>query len=85
MINGKAAIREGWAKWILASISTGRLQMDVARSGDVAYTIYVHQLTFEGPEATSLASTVGRIQEADLPASVICKIGYAGLFMCLAR
>jgi ketosteroid isomerase-like protein len=53
MIHGKAAIREGWAKLIGSpgfNIDWQINKLEIARSGDLAYTIYVYQLAFEGPD-----------------------------------
>jgi ketosteroid isomerase-like protein len=53
MINGKAAIREGWAKLMSSpgfNIDWQINKLEIARSGDVAYTIYAYQLASEGPD-----------------------------------
>lgn len=51
-VNGKAAIRAGWAKLIGSpgfTIDWQINKIEVARSGDLAYTVYVYQLSLEGP------------------------------------
>jgi uncharacterized protein (TIGR02246 family) len=53
MIKGKAAIREGWAKLIGSpgfNIDWQINKLEIARSGDLAYTIYEYQLAFDGPD-----------------------------------
>lgn len=57
MINGRAAIRDGWAKLISApgfNIDWKIVKLGVARSGDVAYTIYAYQLEFAGPDGRTI-------------------------------
>lgn len=51
MVNGKTAIRAGWAKLIGSRGFTIDWQIDkleVGRAGDLAYTIYTYQLGLEG-------------------------------------
>jgi uncharacterized protein (TIGR02246 family) len=58
IIKGKAAIREGWAKLISSpgfNIDWQIKKLEIARSGDVAYTIYAYQLAFEGPDGKPVA------------------------------
>lgn len=53
MIKGKAAIREGWAKLIGSpgfTVDWNISKLEIARSGDLAYTIYAYQLAFQGPD-----------------------------------
>jgi uncharacterized protein (TIGR02246 family) len=57
MIHGKAAIRESWARLIGSpgfNIDWQINKLEIARSGDLAYTIYTYQLAFEGPDGKSV-------------------------------
>jgi len=50
MVNGKAAIRDGWARLIGSpgfNIDWQINKFEIARAGDLAYTIYVYQLALE--------------------------------------
>jgi uncharacterized protein (TIGR02246 family) len=52
LVHGKTAIRAGWAKLIGNPGFTIDWQIDkleVARAGDLAYTIYSYQMAFDGP------------------------------------
>jgi uncharacterized protein (TIGR02246 family) len=58
MINGKAAIREGWAKLIGSpefNIDWQIDKLEIAWSGDLAYTIYTYQLAFEDADGKPIA------------------------------
>jgi ketosteroid isomerase-like protein len=49
MVHGKTAIRAGWAKLIGSpgfTIDWQINRMEVARAGDLAYTVYVYQMAF---------------------------------------
>ena len=51
LVHGKAAIREGWAKLMGNPGFTLDWQinkLEVARSGDIAYTIYAYQMALDG-------------------------------------
>jgi uncharacterized protein (TIGR02246 family) len=53
MVDGKASIRAGWSKLIGNpgfSIDWQIDKLDIARAGDLAYTIYTYQLALEGPQ-----------------------------------
>ena len=50
MVNGKAAIRAGWAKLIGSpgfNIDWQINKLEIGRAGDLAYTIYTYQLALE--------------------------------------
>jgi len=52
IVHGKTAIRAGWAKLIGNpgfTIDWQISKLEVARSGDLAYTIYTHQMSLDGP------------------------------------
>src|SRR6267378_4253946 len=52
IVHGKTAIRAGWAKLIGNpgfTIDWQISKLEVARSGDLAYTIYAHQMSLDGP------------------------------------
>jgi uncharacterized protein (TIGR02246 family) len=52
IVHSKAAIREGWAKLIGNpgfTIDWQINRLEVARAGDVAYTIYTYQMSLDGP------------------------------------
>jgi uncharacterized protein (TIGR02246 family) len=58
MVNGKAAIRAGWSKLIGSpgfNIDWQIDKLEVARAGDLAYTIYTYQLALEGPNGKPIA------------------------------
>jgi uncharacterized protein (TIGR02246 family) len=58
MVNGKAAIRAGWAKLIGSpgfNIDWQIDKLEVGRAGDLAYTIYTYQLALEGPNGKPIA------------------------------
>ena len=51
LVHGKSAIRAGWAKLISNpgfTIDWQINKLEVARSGDMAYTIYTYQMTVDG-------------------------------------
>jgi uncharacterized protein (TIGR02246 family) len=51
LVHGKAAIRAEWAKLIGSpgfTIDWQINQLEVARAGDLAYTIYTYQMTLDG-------------------------------------
>jgi ketosteroid isomerase-like protein len=52
MMNGKVDIRAGWSKLIGSpgfNIDWQIGKLEIARAGDLAYTIYSYQLSLEGP------------------------------------
>jgi ketosteroid isomerase-like protein len=52
MVTGKADIRAGWSKLIGSpgfNIDWQISKLEIARAGDLAYTIYSYQLSLEGP------------------------------------
>jgi uncharacterized protein (TIGR02246 family) len=55
---GKDAIRAGWAA-LLASpgfnIDCQITKLEVARSGDLAYTLYIYEMSMQGPGGKSIA------------------------------
>src|SRR5258708_26023117 len=54
LVHGKAAIRAEWAKLIGSpgfTIDWQINKLEVARSGDFAYTIYTYQMAFDGANA----------------------------------
>jgi uncharacterized protein (TIGR02246 family) len=55
---GKDAIRAGWAA-LLASpgfnIDWQITKLEVARSGDLAYTLYIYEMSMQGPGGKSIA------------------------------
>ena len=58
MANGKAAIRAGWSKLIGSpgfDINWQIDRLEIARAGDLAYTIYTYQLALEGPNGKPIS------------------------------
>ncbi len=54
VVSDKAAIRAGWSKLITSpgfNIDWQIKKLEVARSGDLAYSIYAYQMTYQGPDA----------------------------------
>lgn len=52
MVNGRVDIRAGWSKLIASpgfNIDWQITKLEVARAGDLAYTIYSYKLTVDGP------------------------------------
>ncbi len=58
MVHGKTAIRAGWAKLISNpgfTIDWQINKLEVARSGDLAYTIYTYQMSLDGPNGKPIS------------------------------
>ena len=52
MVKGRDGIRAGWAQMVALPafmIDWQITNLDVARSGDMAYTVYTYQMSFSGP------------------------------------
>src|ERR1700676_4400823 len=52
-VSGKDAIRAGWSRWMASpgfAIDWQIDKVEVARAGDLAYTLYTYQLTTQGPD-----------------------------------
>ena len=57
METGREAIRAGWSRLLTLpsfKIDWRITKLDVSRSGDMAYTVYAYQMTFQRPDGSRL-------------------------------
>ncbi len=57
-VQGKASIRAGWSQFLATpglNIDWHIEKLDIAHSGDLAYTFYKYQMTMQGPGGKAIA------------------------------